>query len=1124
MALFYLLNNVWLGAVSRLAGELVDSDQENTATLTAVGGILVDASIPGLSAAADRCITLRLRGGDLQQLESIMSAAVDDSQTLYSHTQNTDSGTTGLSFDIASGASGPKLKAVTGGIAIRNHGDTADANINGFIRPSAGSTSFAPVVFTSGALTSVPVNGALEYNGTAFRGTLGGVRKTVAWAEDAIAGHAQNTDTGTTQATWQLDSGAAGPLLKDAAGTLQVRDATDTAAAPVEALLRPPAGTATAGTASLVIPSGTLLTVPLTGAIEHAASHLYATLGGVRIQLDGSQPVDATLTALAGMVTAANQLILCTGADAFSPGQLTDAYVATANKDGLATTPSLRTIGTGALQAASGADTRFHAQGTDVGTTSAVFQIDSGNHGPKIKNSSGTVTLRNEADSAYAQVSALLRPPAGTIVAGTAPFQMTAGPVLTVPVAGAWEYDGTYAYFTPSAARKTIAFLDSPQFLAAGEPTGFVNRTDSQLSFVDGTLEFTIGPKAPATSFSYWDRSVFYTKSAPETITITNVKGQHWIYYIGATLTHTTVFPGFDVVSVGGLYWNGTRHLNLVDERHGLIMDSSTHGYLHYAIGCRFQSGFTITHLTTGTAGAVDTDCQVSLIGGIIRDEDIDISVVRAAIPANPFEQEIGLSTTTPGKFPIFYKSGTGTNNFDNLTATTFPCRSFDNVAGHRIGYNLNTAGTWTIADPGEGNYVAAWVAVTTSISEPVIVIMGQRFDTSLGDAQNNNNWGVLDLAGAPVQEIKHIYRLIFKTSTVYANSIKAYIAEILDTRAASSLPDLEYVPIVHGALSGRTATNQHPTSAINTSTANFNGLLSSADTDVQKALDTIDDFFSNFSNGFRLTTQSLTPVPLTDRLAQTTLYVTPYKSNRVSLFDGTAHWKTYSSAEIAFPLGTLTSGVNYDVFLYNNAGVVAVELSAAWADAITRTNALVRQDGVWVKAAATTRLYIGTIRMTSTTATEQSAVRQYVWNYYNQEPLFLNKSDVTASWTQTVVDTWRVARSAISNNWVEYVCGQPETLVRSTVLAFGMPNGNNGRVASGIGIDSSTVNSALITGSESRNNMANSSTALYRGRPGQGYHLINRLERCNATAGTTTWYGAGVEVMQSGIVAEILG
>jgi hypothetical protein len=63
-----------------------------------------------------------------------------------------------------------------------------------------------------------------------------------------------------------------------------------------------------------------------------------------------------------------------------------------------------------------------------------------------------------------------------------------------------------------------------------------------------------------------------------------------------------------------------------------------------------------------------------------------------------------------------------------------------------------------------------------------------------------------------------------------------------------------------------------------------------------------------------------------------------------------------------------------------------------------------------------------------------------------------------------------------------------------------------------------------LITGSESRNNMANSSTALYRGRPGQGYHLINRLERCNATAGTTTWYGAGVEVMQSGIVAEILG
>ena len=64
--------------------------------------------------------------------------------------------------------------------------------------------------------------------------------------------------------------------------------------------------------------------------------------------------IDATLAAIAALTTAANQLLLCTGVDAFSAGPLTDAYVATANKDGLAATPSMRTLGTGATQASPG--------------------------------------------------------------------------------------------------------------------------------------------------------------------------------------------------------------------------------------------------------------------------------------------------------------------------------------------------------------------------------------------------------------------------------------------------------------------------------------------------------------------------------------------------------------------------------------------------------------------------------------------------------------------------------------------------------------------------------------------------------------------------------------------------
>ena len=43
-----------------------------------------------------------------------------------------------------------------------------------------------------------------------------------------------------------------------------------------------------------------------------------------------------------------------------------------------------------------------HTQNTDTGTTSTTFQIDSGNTGPKVKNDSGVVEIRNAADNAYA--------------------------------------------------------------------------------------------------------------------------------------------------------------------------------------------------------------------------------------------------------------------------------------------------------------------------------------------------------------------------------------------------------------------------------------------------------------------------------------------------------------------------------------------------------------------------------------------------------------------------------------------------------------------------------------------------------------------------------------------------
>ena len=51
--------------------------------------------------------------------------------------------------------------------------------------------------------------------------------------------------------------------------------------------------------------------------------------------------------------------------------------------------------------------TDSHVQDTDVGTTSAIFQLNSAADGPNIKDVSGVVTLRVAADDAYANLRAL---------------------------------------------------------------------------------------------------------------------------------------------------------------------------------------------------------------------------------------------------------------------------------------------------------------------------------------------------------------------------------------------------------------------------------------------------------------------------------------------------------------------------------------------------------------------------------------------------------------------------------------------------------------------------------------------------------------------------------------------
>lgn len=269
-----------------------------------------------------------------------------------------------------------------------------------------------------------------------------------------------------------------------------------------------------------------------------------------------------------------------------------------------------------------------------------------------------------------------------------------------------------------------------------------------------------------------------------------------------------------------------------------------------------------------------------------------------------------------------------------------------------------------------------------------------------------------------------------------------------------------------------------------------------------------------------RLTTEAGVPVSTTDRTAQSTIRFTPYNGNRVALFDGT-NWATYALAEINLALSGLTSARNYDVFVFNNAGTLTLELSAAWTSDTVRADALTTQDGVLVKSGATTRRYLGTIRTTGTTTTEDSARRRFVWNYYNQVSIHLRQFETTSSWTYST-DVWRQANGSTTNQ-IEVVCGVAGRLITVMVHARAQTSVSNIPPMAAIGLDGATTPSSDSTISRQFAPAASVPTDLRPSLFSQvplGYHFYTWLERSLAGA-TTTWSGFSSGIIQCGLQGE---
>jgi hypothetical protein len=275
-----------------------------------------------------------------------------------------------------------------------------------------------------------------------------------------------------------------------------------------------------------------------------------------------------------------------------------------------------------------------------------------------------------------------------------------------------------------------------------------------------------------------------------------------------------------------------------------------------------------------------------------------------------------------------------------------------------------------------------------------------------------------------------------------------------------------------------------------------------------------------------RLTLTSGTPVLTTTVSAAGTVYFTPYKGNSIALYTGSA-WKTMNFSELSITLSSLSASTAYDVFAYDNSGVVALE-TVAWTNATTRATALTTQDGVMVKSGATTRRYLGsfildgskTCSVTFGTAAAGGGAAQIdIWNNNNRVSLTTTVLDSTDSWTYTTA-TWRSADNSNTNRATIFT-GLSEDVVTARALAVSSQSTTATRYT-GIGLDSTSSPASGQLQGAARSATVCEGGAFWAGFPGVGQHYLQWLEKSDAT-GTSTWSGDGGGIYQSGLAVTLL-
>lgn len=303
-----------------------------------------------------------------------------------------------------------------------------------------------------------------------------------------------------------------------------------------------------------------------------------------------------------------------------------------------------------------------------------------------------------------------------------------------------------------------------------GWPINASSGYDVTLSYSYANRQLTITPTGA--SFDVWTKGIKRTYTGAQVTTAhANTTGQYFIYYDanGALTVGTGAWDLYQHVPIAEVYYNTTQGDALVfSELHTSQRSPGWHQEQHSIVGAKADGGFDTTGFTLDT----DTDAskQGTIAAGIMYDEDIKHTLGPVPVAS---------------KYTVLYRSGTSEWRWDETATLPFK-------AGTYLQYNLNTGGTWSLADAASGDFINYWAFVVPTLDgvNQIVFIPGQvKYATQA--AAEGAVVSSLSFGTPPSPEFAPLYRMTYKLLAGYTSTGKCRlmsIARIIDSASSLTL------------------------------------------------------------------------------------------------------------------------------------------------------------------------------------------------------------------------------------------------------------------------------------------------------------------------------------------------